>query len=124
MKIQCLPRKWFEKIKGTVLEEQVLARDKVVSIQSRSGWDSEPPFSEEGLKSPNLLCLTFDDETDYSDLDEERSSGFVYGRCRSESGEALVGGTSTRIRICVHNRKTVAILIRWACGSFRVQGID
>jgi len=68
MKIQCLPRKWFEKIKGTVLEEQVLAHNKVVSIQSHSGWDSEPPFSKEGLKSPNLLCLTFDDVTDYSDL--------------------------------------------------------
>ena len=33
-------RKWFERIKGTVLEEQVLARNKVVSIQSRSGWDN------------------------------------------------------------------------------------
>ena len=63
MKIKCLPRKWFEMIKGTVLEEQVLAQNKVVSIQSRSGYDSEPPFSEEALKSPNLLCLTFDDVT-------------------------------------------------------------
>ena len=34
-KIQCLPRKWFERIKGMVLEEQMLARNKVVSIQSR-----------------------------------------------------------------------------------------
>ena len=77
MKIQCLPRTWFERIKGTVLEEQVLARNKVVSIQSRSGWDSEPPFSEEGLKSPNLLCLTFDDVTDYSDLyDGEKVARF------------------------------------------------
>lgn len=47
---------------------EVLSRNKVVSIQSRSGWDSEPPFSDDGLKSPNLLCLTFDDVTDYSDL--------------------------------------------------------
>lgn len=70
MKIKCLPRKWFEAIKGTPRELEVLARNKVVSIQSRSGWDSEPPFSEEGLKSPNLLCLTFDDVTDYSDLDD------------------------------------------------------
>ena len=36
MEIQCLPRKWFEVIKGTVLGEQVLAHNKVVSIQSRS----------------------------------------------------------------------------------------
>ena len=68
MKIQCLPRKWFERIRGTVLEEQVLSQNKVVSIQSRSGWDSVPPFSEKALESPNLLCLTFDDVTDYSDL--------------------------------------------------------
>ena len=45
MKIKCLPGKWFEIIKGTVLEEQVLARNKVVSIQSRSGGDSELPSS-------------------------------------------------------------------------------
>lgn len=35
MKIQCLPRKWFEEIKGTAREMEVLARNKVVSIQSR-----------------------------------------------------------------------------------------
>ncbi len=50
MKIQCLPRKWFELIKGTVLEEQVLAHNKAVSVQSRSVWDSEPPLSKECLK--------------------------------------------------------------------------
>ena len=60
-----------------MLEAQVLAQNKVVSIQSRSGSDSEPPFSEEGLKSPNLLCLTFDDETDYSSLyDGEKVAKF------------------------------------------------
>ena len=68
MKIKCLPRKWFEAIKGTPRELEVLAQNKVVSIQSRSGYDSEPPFSEGALSSPNLLCLTFDDVTDYSDL--------------------------------------------------------
>ena len=35
MKIQCLPRKWFEEIKGTAREMEVLAQSKVVSIQSR-----------------------------------------------------------------------------------------
>ena len=43
MKIQCLPRKWFEEIKGTVREMEVLARSEVVSIQSRNGSDSELP---------------------------------------------------------------------------------
>lgn len=83
MKIQCLPRKWFELIKGTVLEEQVLAHNKVVSVQSRTGWDSEPPFSDEGMKSPNLLCLTFDDVTDYSDLlDGEKVARFLPSMAR------------------------------------------
>ena len=59
---------------GTVLEEQVLAHNKIVSIQSRNG---KPPFSETGLKSPNLLCLTFDDVTDYSKLyDGENAARF------------------------------------------------
>ena len=60
MKIQCLPRTWFEQIKGTVLEEQVLAHNKVVSIQSRSGWDSEPPFSEEGLNAMSRNAKALD----------------------------------------------------------------
>ena len=77
MKIQCLPRDWFERIKGTALEDQVLAQNTVVSIQSLSGWDSKPPFSEKGMTSPNLLCLTFDDVTDYSDLyDGEKVARF------------------------------------------------
>lgn len=45
MKIKCLPRKWFERIKGTVLEEQVLAQNKVVSIQVR-GRVVEDIFTE------------------------------------------------------------------------------
>lgn len=60
-------------------EMDVLAQNKVVFIQSRSGWDSEPPFPEEGLKSPNLLCSTFNDVTDYSDLHD----GEIVARFRS-----------------------------------------
>ena len=61
MKIACLPRTYFEDVRGTALEAELLAANKVISIQSASGWDSEPPFSEESLSSPHLLCLTFDD---------------------------------------------------------------
>lgn len=83
MKLQCLSREWFERIQGTVLEEQVLALNKVVSIQSRRGWDSEPPFSAAALKSPNLLCLTFDDVTGYSDLPEdEKVARFTFAMAR------------------------------------------
>jgi predicted protein tyrosine phosphatase len=61
MKIACLPRSYFEDIRGTALEAELLAANRVVSIQSASGWDSAPPFSEESLSSPHLLRLAFDD---------------------------------------------------------------
>ena len=46
---KCLPRKWFGTIKGTVLEEQVLAQNKVVSIQSRNGWMFGRTIGEETI---------------------------------------------------------------------------
>ncbi len=58
MKIDVLPRRFFERIKGTSDETEVLKTTRVISINSR---DDEPPFSEESLHSPNLLCLRFDD---------------------------------------------------------------
>ena len=61
MRILCLPRTHFERLRGTPAEARVLAENKVISIQSRMGLDDEPPFSPEVLGSPNLLCLVFDD---------------------------------------------------------------
>ena len=61
MKIACLPRTYFKDIRGSSLEAELLEANKVVSIQSASGWDSEPPFSPESLSSPHLLRLMFDD---------------------------------------------------------------
>ena len=61
MKIACLPRTYFEDIRGTSVEAGLLEANRVISIQSANGWDSEPPFSPESLSSPHLLRLVFDD---------------------------------------------------------------
>lgn len=61
MKIDILPRTYFEERIGSEEIGLLLKTHKVISIQSSSGWDSEPPFSDEHRKSPNLLCLVFDD---------------------------------------------------------------
>ena len=58
MKIDVLPRRFFEHIKGTAEEREILATTRVISINSH---DEEPPFSQEAKNSPNLLCLFFDD---------------------------------------------------------------
>ena len=73
MKIACLPRSYFEDIRGTALEAELLAANRVVSIQSARGWDSAPPFSGESLSSPHLLRLTFDDCCGIPDDPAERA---------------------------------------------------
>jgi protein-tyrosine phosphatase len=50
----------------------LLSNQKIISIQSSSGWDSEPPFSEELCSSPNLFCVTLDDYFGIPDDEEER----------------------------------------------------
>ena len=66
MKINVLPRSFFEKRKGTPEEREILATHRVISIQTSNGDDTEPPFSQDLLQSPNLLCLVFDDIVDNS----------------------------------------------------------
>ncbi len=61
MKIRVLPRIFFERIKDTPTEVQLLEENKIISIVSSSGYDCEPPFTERLLRHPHLLCLTFDD---------------------------------------------------------------
>ena len=61
MKIRVLPRKFFEKIKGTPTEVELLEKSKIISINSSWGFDDTPPFSERFLTHPHLLTLTFDD---------------------------------------------------------------
>ena len=61
MIIDVKPRSFFESIKGTPTEKEILATHRVISIVSSNGDDTEPPFSQDVLASPNLLCLVFDD---------------------------------------------------------------
>ena len=61
MIIDVKPRSFFESIKGTPMEKEILATHRVISIVSSNGDDTEPPFSREALSSPDLLCLVFDD---------------------------------------------------------------
>ena len=61
MKIDVLSRTYFEERIGSNEITQLLETHKVISIQSSSGWDSEPPFAKEHCESKNLLCLVFDD---------------------------------------------------------------
>ena len=61
MKIRVLPRAFFEKVKGTPTEADLLEKSKIISINSSWGFDDTPPFSEELLNHPHLLTLTFDD---------------------------------------------------------------
>ena len=69
MKIDVKPRSYFEEIKGTPTEMEILAMHRVISIVSSNGDDTEPPFSQEALASPNLLCMVFDDVIE--DADEQ-----------------------------------------------------
>ena len=61
MKIRVLPRIFFEKVKGTSVEAELLEKAKIISINSSWGFDDTPPFSEDLLNHPHLLILTFDD---------------------------------------------------------------
>ena len=73
MKIDILPRSYFEDRRGSFEIDELLRSHKVISIQSSSGWDSEPPFAKEHCESKNLLCLVFDDYFGIPDDPIERS---------------------------------------------------
>ena len=73
MKIDVLARTYFEERIGSDKITQLLKTHKVISIQSSSGWDSEPPFAKEHCESKNLLCLVFDDYFGIPDDPLERS---------------------------------------------------
>ena len=73
MKIDILPRSYFEERRGSFEIGELLLSHKVISIQSSNGWDSEPPFAKEHCESKNLLCLVFDDYFGIPDDPVERS---------------------------------------------------
>ena len=78
MKIRVLPRMFFEKIKGTPTEAELLAKSKIISINSSWGFDDTPPFSEELLNHPHLLTLTFDDICNEPETPEDLGNAILF----------------------------------------------
>ena len=78
MKIRVLPRAFFEQIKGTPTEVELLEKSKIISINSSWGWDDTPPFSEEYLKHPHLLTLTFDDVCNEPETPEDLGNAILF----------------------------------------------
>ena len=78
MKIRVLPRIFFEKIKGTPTEAELLEKSKIISINSSWGFDDTPPFSPELLNHPHLLTLTFDDICNEPETPEDLGNAILF----------------------------------------------
>ena len=78
MKIRVLPRAFFEKVKGTPTEAELLGKSKIISINSSWGFDDAPPFSESFLKHPHLLTLNFDDVCNEPETPEDLGNAILF----------------------------------------------
>ena len=78
MKIRVLPRAFFEKIRGTRDEIELLDSHKVISINSSWGWDSEPPFSPALRGHGHLLVLNFDDIANEPETPEDLGRAVMF----------------------------------------------
>ena len=78
MKIRVLPRAFFEKVKGTPTEVELLEKSKIISIKSSWGFDDMPPFSERFHKHPHLLTLTFDDICNEPETPEDLGNAVLF----------------------------------------------
>lgn len=66
MRIKVVPRKWFEKIKGTKEEELVFNRSNIISIitpiyEPKNIKEESIPFSKKYENNENVLVLKFHD---------------------------------------------------------------
>ena len=84
MKIKVLPRIFFEKVKGTPTEVELLAKAKIISINSSWGFDDTPPFSENLLNHPHLLTLTFDDICNEPETPEDLGNAVLFNEAMAE----------------------------------------
>ena len=75
MKIDVLPRNVFEKAQESDTEAELLTNYRIISINSH---DESPPFSEESLSHPNLLCMVFDDICNEPSPDEDISTARMF----------------------------------------------
>ena len=78
MKIRVLPRAFFEKVKGTPTEADLLEKSKIISINSSWGFDDTPPFSERFLTHTHLLTLTFDDLCNEPETPEDLGNAILF----------------------------------------------
>ena len=78
MKIRVLPRAFFEKVKGTPTEAELLAKSKIISINSSWGFDDTPPFSPDLLNHSHLLTLTFDDICNEPETPEDLGNAILF----------------------------------------------
>ena len=78
MKIRVLPRAFFEKVKGTPTEVELLEKSKIISINSSWGFDDTPPFSERFLTHTHLLTLTFDDLCNEPETPEDLGNSILF----------------------------------------------
>ena len=84
MKIRVLPRMFFEKIKGTPTEAELLAKTKIISINSSWGFDDTPPFSPELLNHPQLLTLNFDDICNEPETPEDLGNAVLFNETMAQ----------------------------------------
>ena len=84
MKIRVLPRAFFEKIKGTPTEANLLEKYKIISINSSCRFDDTPPFSEEYLNHPHLLSLTFDDICNEPETPEDQGNAVLFNAAMAQ----------------------------------------
>lgn len=84
MKIRVLARMFFEKIKGTPTEVELLEKSKIISINSSCGVDDAQPFSPELLNHPHLLTLTFDDICSEPETPEELGNVVLFNETMAE----------------------------------------
>ena len=84
MKIRVFARMFFEKIKGTPTEVELLEKSKIISINSSCGVDDTPPFSPELLNHPHLLTLTFDDICNESETPEDLGNAVLFNETMAE----------------------------------------
>ena len=80
MKIRILPRAFFEKVKGTPTEADLLEKSKIISINSSWGFDDTPPFSERFLTHTHLLTLTFDDLCNEPETPEDLGNAILFNK--------------------------------------------
>ena len=84
MKIRVLPRAFFEKVKGTPTEADLLEKSKIISINSSWGFDDTPPFSESFLSHTHLLTLTFDDLCNEPETPEDQGNAVLFNAAMAQ----------------------------------------